>query len=409
VIEFTGERVVPGHVEPDLWAEHLSRYAFASRWSPGARVLDLGCGTGYGTAELAQRARFSVGVDVAQETVAYSKSTYASSNICFLPASATSLPFVDGSFTLLVAFEVIEHLNDWRALLSEARRLLHPEGVFLVSTPNKEYYTESRGSSGPNPFHIHEFEFEEFRNALAEFFPHCVVLLQNHVEAFAFYQGSAGSALEGRMDGARGVPEDAHFFLAVCSLRELAPPPAFIFVHQASNVLREREKHIQSLQESLSETREQFNALHRKHDQLTGHLEEQNRWTLKTTQELESARRELADVVQKLDVAEATVIERTLWAQSLNREIEVLVSDVQKLASEVHAQSAVVQTLTAEVQRQAAHSLDLETKLERQREDLEARLNYWRASRWTKLGRKLNLGPDLDQSPLKGVSTGGGS
>jgi SAM-dependent methyltransferase len=402
VIEFTGERVVPGHVEPDLWAEHLSRYAFASRWSPGARVLDLGCGTGYGTAELAQRGRFSVGVDIAQEAVAYSKSTYASSNICFLPASATSLPFVDRSFTLIVAFEVIEHLNDWRALLSEARRLLDPEGVFLVSTPNKEYYTESRGSSGPNPFHIHEFEFEEFRNALAEFFPHCVVLQQNHLEAFAFYQGSAGSALEGRMDGARGVPRDAHFFLAVCSLREPAPLPAFVFVHQGSNVLREREKHIQSLQESLSETREQFNALHRKHDELTRHLEEQNRWTLKTTHELETARRELADVVQKLTVAEATVIERTLWAQRLDGEIKVLVS-------EVHAQSAVVQSLTAEVQRQAAHSLDLETKLARKREDLEGRLNHWRASRWTKLGRKLNLGPDLDQSPLKGVSTGGGS
>jgi SAM-dependent methyltransferase len=409
MIEFTGERVVPGHVEPDLWAEHLSRYAFASRWSPGARVLDLGCGTGYGTAELAQQARFSVGVDVAHEAVAYSKSVYSSSNLCFLPASATSLPFVDNSFTLIVAFEVIEHLDDWRALLSEARRLLDPEGVFLVSTPNKEYYTESRGSSGANPFHIHEFEFDEFRNALAEFFPHCAVLQQNHLEAFAFYQGSAGSALEGRMDGVRGVQREAHFFLAVCSHREPAPLPGFVFVHQGSNVLREREKHIQSLQESLSDTREQFNALHRKHDELTLHLEEQNRWTSKTTEELETARRELADVVQKLSIAEATVIERTLWAQRLDGEIKELVSDVQKLVSEVNAQSAVVQTLTAEVQRQAAHSLDLETKLARQREDLEARLNYWRASRWTKLGRKLNLGPDLDQSPLKGVSTGGGN
>ncbi len=53
MIEFTGERVIPGQVDPDLWAEHISRYAFASRFAPGARVLDLGCGAGYGTAELA--------------------------------------------------------------------------------------------------------------------------------------------------------------------------------------------------------------------------------------------------------------------------------------------------------------------------------------------------------------------
>jgi hypothetical protein len=39
-------------------------------------------------------------------------------------------------------------------------------------------------------------------------------------------------------------------------------------------------------------------------------------------------------------------------------------------------------------------------------EDLTTRLNLWRASRWTKLGRKLNLGPDLDS---KGGATGGGS
>ena len=55
--EFTGERVIPGQVNDDLWAEHIARYAFAARLSDGARVLDIGCGTGYGTAELAQRAQ----------------------------------------------------------------------------------------------------------------------------------------------------------------------------------------------------------------------------------------------------------------------------------------------------------------------------------------------------------------
>ncbi len=56
VSEFTGERVIPGQVNDDLWAEHISRYAFAARFAAGKRVLDIGCGTGYGTAELAQHA-----------------------------------------------------------------------------------------------------------------------------------------------------------------------------------------------------------------------------------------------------------------------------------------------------------------------------------------------------------------
>jgi hypothetical protein len=257
---------------------------------------------------------------------------------------------------LIVAFEVIEHLIDWRLLLLEARRVLQPD-LFLVSTPNKEYYTDSRGASGPNPFHIHEFEFEEFQKALAEFFPHCIVLQQNHVEAFAFYEnGSAGSTLEGRMDGTRGTARDAHFFLAVCSLQETPLLPAFLFVHEGSNVLREREKHIESLRQELREAHEQFAALHRHHDELTLHLERQNQWALRTGHDLTTA-------LQHLNTAEATVVERTLWAQRLDAEVQ----------------------------------------------NLSARLNLWRSSRWIKLSRKLNLGPDLDHSPIKGISAGGDS
>lgn len=367
MMEFTGERVIPGQVDADLWAEHVSRYAFAARWASGARVLDLGCGAGYGTAELAGSARSAMGIDLATDAIDHARSTYPLANISFVPASATATPFRDGTFDLITAFEVIEHLDNWRELLSEGRRLLRPHGVFLVSTPNKEYYTDSRGASGPNPFHTHEFEFEEFRTVLTEFFPHCAVLLQNHVEAFAFYQPSGSTSIEGRMDGVRGTPQEAHFFLAACSLEAKPPMPSFLFVHQGSNVLREREKHIESLQRELSEARGQFAALHAAHDQLTVHLEEQNRWALRTGEELEAVRRDLATLLEKLTAAEATVVERTLWAQRLAAQLEDLT------------------------------------------EDLTARLNLWRSSRWTKLGRKLNLGPNLDQSPSKGKASGGGS
>ena len=363
MIEFTGERVVPGQVDPDLWAEHISRYAFAARYAFEALVLDVGCGAGYGTAELAGKARFAIGVDLAPEAIAHARSIYALPNICFVPGSATALPFENESFELVVAFEVIEHLRDWRALLSEAKRLLHPDGVFLVSTPNKDYYTASRGSAGPNPFHTQEFEFDEFRTVLTEFFPHCTVLLQNHVEAFAFYRQEGHPSVDGRMDGVRGTPQEAHFFLAVCSLRDFAQAPAFLFVHQGSNVLREREKHVESLQRELHEVRAEFAALLRKYDELNHELEERSRWALQMGEELEASRRDLSTVLQNLTVSEATVVERTLWAQRLAAEVQ----------------------------------------------DLESRLNLWRSSRWTKLGRRLNLGPDLDQLPIKGDANGGGS
>ena len=53
----------------------------------GARVLDLGCGAGYGTAELAGRARSATGIDLALEAVAHASSAYPQANISFVPAS----------------------------------------------------------------------------------------------------------------------------------------------------------------------------------------------------------------------------------------------------------------------------------------------------------------------------------
>ena len=108
--EFTGERVIPGQVDIDLWNEHLSRYAFAARLARRKRVLDVGCGAGYGSAELAAAASSVIGIDIDGDAVAYAAAHYSRSNLSFQQAAATALPFPDASFELVVAFEVIEHL-----------------------------------------------------------------------------------------------------------------------------------------------------------------------------------------------------------------------------------------------------------------------------------------------------------
>ncbi|MGQ9635685.1 MAG: methyltransferase domain-containing protein, partial [Bryobacteraceae bacterium] len=253
MIEFTGERVVPGRVDPDLWNEHFARYAFALRLARSRRVLDAGCGTGYGSAELARAAFHVVGADLSPEAVEYARHQYAAPNLDFVQADCTQLPFRDGSFDLIVSFELIEHLDDWRSLLRELRRVLAPAGQCVISTPNRDTYTEIRALSGPNPFHRHEFCFEEFREELQAVFPEVALYLQNHVDGIVFLPGGCPSGIEARLGNAAPNPGEADFFVAVCAMRKQMGTPAFLHVPEGGNVLRERTKHIASLEAQLVE------------------------------------------------------------------------------------------------------------------------------------------------------------
>src|ERR1700722_5875027 len=92
LVEFTGERVIPGEVDADLLNEHLARYAFAARLSRRKRVLDAGCGAGYGSAELARTAASVLGIDCSAEAIAYARAQYPVPNLRFEEGDCLSLP-----------------------------------------------------------------------------------------------------------------------------------------------------------------------------------------------------------------------------------------------------------------------------------------------------------------------------
>ncbi len=405
--EFTGERVIPGQVNDDLWAEHLARYAFASRFTAGKRVLDAGCGTGYGTAALAMRAASVTGVDVAPEAIAYSTEHSIASNTVYLQASATNVPLATASLDVITAFEVIEHLGNWRALLEESRRLLAAGGLFLVSTPNRLYYAESRRLDGPNPYHMHEFEFQEFRDALAEFFSNVTILFQNRVEAFAFHGSAAGASAAVQLDAAADEPDNAHFFLALCANGPLPNIEPFVYVPRAANVLREREHHIHKLEEELDQSKcwlEQsiadHHALQLAHEKQTEHLAAQNRWALELEEQLTAAR---ARIVQLQDEAAAVATgykakvaeleeenrQKTAWAIDIETRLTAdLAARAKQLAETVRLLDTAEQTVVERTEW--AQRLDGELN------QIRAQLAMIRQSRWIKLGRTVGLGPRLD-------------
>ncbi|MBV8817021.1 MAG: methyltransferase domain-containing protein [Acidobacteriaceae bacterium] len=400
MVEFTGERVVPGQVNADLWNEHLARYAFARRFAdPQALVLDVGCGTGYGAAELAQAARTVIGFDLSPDAASFATATYPLRNIAFASASADLLPFRTAAFDLVVAFEVIEHLPRYRDFIHEAARVLRPEGHFIVSTPNRLYYAESREQTGPNPYHEHEFEAEEFFCELQQGFQHVSLLAQNHVDSFAFHPLKTFSPADARIDGGAGSAADAHFFIAICSHSALPEIRSFSYVPKAGNILREREQHVKLLQTQLRQARQERDDLLTLYRKQNVELEERNRWAAELNRQLErtGARvielqeeiaREAEAYENKVRELDAENIAKTEWAQQtesrLTAEIEQYRNQLSACVQLLHDAEALAEERTAWAQRADA-----------ERENLSAQLNAARASRWLKLGRRLGLGPAL--------------
>ena len=155
-------------MDPDVQVvyEHLHRYLWAARLVEGKRVLDLGSGEGFGASILADTAEEVVGVDVDERTVDHARLNWARPHVSFQLGSALDLSaFADGSFDAVVAFEIIEHLNEQERMLAEIWRVLSSDGVLIISTPDRRIYSEASGQD--NPFHEHELTAEEF-SALLE-------------------------------------------------------------------------------------------------------------------------------------------------------------------------------------------------------------------------------------------------
>jgi SAM-dependent methyltransferase len=180
-LEPTGERMILEHYRSShedyvIYLLHIATYTFAEQYTRGKRVLDYGCGSGYGSARIAETAAYVTAVDVADDAIAYARERFPTGNLDFQTIDPTRpLPFADASFDTVLSFQVFEHVADTRRYLAEIRRVLRPGGHLVLVTPDRS--TRLLPLQKPwNRWHLKEYSADSLQRQVAAYFPDLQVL-----------------------------------------------------------------------------------------------------------------------------------------------------------------------------------------------------------------------------------------
>lgn len=161
---------LPDDLTPPDW--DLRREFLESGIGRGERALDLGCGDGAFTAVMAAAGACATGVEVAQAAVERARKHHPDLDFLLIPIGGP-LPFEDGTFDVVWASEVIEHVADTARWLSEVRRVLVSSGQLLLSTPSHGRLRLVLGGlerfSPPLGDHLHLYTRRSLRTLLHEF------------------------------------------------------------------------------------------------------------------------------------------------------------------------------------------------------------------------------------------------
>jgi len=220
-LPFTGERFIPG-AAGEIWYEHWHRYHFVAPLVGDRTVLDIACGEGYGSALIARHAAHVTGADISPPTIAHARARYAGdAKLDFREADCAALPFADASFDVVVSFETLEHIAAQEAFLDEIRRVLRPEGLVVISCPNKAEYSDKR--EHVNEFHIRELYRDELASLVGSRFPHAAWYGQRPGFFSVVWpeRSSASAEIFELSEAAADVPSTGHtrplYFIVVAS------------------------------------------------------------------------------------------------------------------------------------------------------------------------------------------------
>lgn len=183
-MKWTGERLVTDVKLGTGVVDHLHRYGFVQSFVKNKRVLDIASGEGYGSYLISKNATFVFGVDISEDAVLHASQKYIHSNLKFLIGSAERIPLPDHSIDVVVSFETIEHHDKHDEMFAEIKRVLEPNGILIISTPEKYNYRKVEPN---NPYHAKELDLTEFKCLVSRYFKETYLLHQLYLNGSLIY------------------------------------------------------------------------------------------------------------------------------------------------------------------------------------------------------------------------------
>ncbi len=158
--KFTGERPGWGEGFEYDYGRHIAAYRFAATMAAGRRVLDAGCGEGFGTQTLCDAAAQVTGVDYSDAAVLECRRLWKKPNLNFQRVDLTHPEGFSETFEVVINFQVLEHIRDPKPFLAGLRERLGEGGVLVLTTPNR------LRTISENPYHVREYTVAELRELL---------------------------------------------------------------------------------------------------------------------------------------------------------------------------------------------------------------------------------------------------
>jgi ubiquinone/menaquinone biosynthesis C-methylase UbiE len=312
----TARKIAEG--QQTLEAEQVARYAFVAQFIQGRRVLDVGCGNGWGTAMLLAAGASSVcGIDSDAAAVAAARERLPDAQ--FVQGDPVSLPWNPESFEVVVCFDTIEHLGEVDRTLDEMVRVLTEDGLLVVSSANPRVPATPELANALAP--------EELRELVRRRLPIAALWRQHSQIASVMISDGGLPAEETRDVRARALaplePGSDPFSVVVAGRAELPWLPPFVCAAPSAALLA-----LEQLTSEATAEREQIGAeregLRRELDTATARIESLERQTDTLRRQREHASALLLESEQQLatalGAAEAGLRERD-GAEALEEEV----------------------------------------------------------------------------------------